>query len=183
MSQTDQQQQQQPQEQDKSMDKKEIAEEEREKMLNAENTKHTGAAPAPDLEAEDHKPKRKIPIGGIKMPGFCRSKSKEPCKVSPFPRTFLFARRANRPIGPFPPSSGPSPSPRVSLALRTCPSAYPPKANTDAAFFRPSRAFFRGQDLEGEGVQSVLYSVGCAEASSCSQIFPCITVSLLCIPQ
>ncbi|XP_011501941.1 PREDICTED: neurotactin [Ceratosolen solmsi marchali] len=77
MSQTDQQQ---PQEQDKSMDKKEIADEEREKMLNAENTKHTGAAPAPDLEAEDHKPKRKIPIGGIKMPGFCRSKSKEPCK-------------------------------------------------------------------------------------------------------
>lgn len=69
------------QNQDKSMDKKEIAEEEREKMLNAENTKHTGAAPAPDLEAEEQKPKKKIPIGGIKMPGFCRTKSKEPCKV------------------------------------------------------------------------------------------------------
>lgn len=71
MSQTDQ---------DKSMDKKKIAEEEREKMLNAENTKH-GAAPAPDLESEEQKPKKKIPIGGIKMPGFCRTKSKEPCKV------------------------------------------------------------------------------------------------------
>ncbi|XP_072762784.1 neurotactin [Anoplolepis gracilipes] len=68
------------QDKDKSMDKKEIAEEEREKMLNAENTKHTGAAPAPDLESEEQKPKKKIPIGGIKMPGFCRTKSKEPCK-------------------------------------------------------------------------------------------------------
>lgn len=67
--------------QDKSMDKKEIAEEEREKMLNAENTKHTGAAPAFDLESEEQKPRKKIPIGGIKMPGFCRTKSKEPCKV------------------------------------------------------------------------------------------------------
>ena len=69
---------------DKSMDKKEIAEEEREKMLNAENTKHTGAAPAPDLECDEQKPKKKIPIGGIKMPGFCRTKSKEPCKVCAF---------------------------------------------------------------------------------------------------
>ncbi|XP_011139183.1 neurotactin [Harpegnathos saltator] len=68
------------QDQNKSMDKKEIAEEEREKMLNAENTKHTGAAPAADLESEEQKPKKKIPIGGIKMPGFCRTKSKEPCK-------------------------------------------------------------------------------------------------------
>ncbi|XP_046822767.1 neurotactin [Vespa crabro] len=68
------------QDKDKSMDKKEIAEEEREKMLNAENTKHTGAAPASDLESEENKPKKKIPIGGIKMPGFCRTKSKEPCK-------------------------------------------------------------------------------------------------------
>ncbi|XP_020280778.1 neurotactin [Pseudomyrmex gracilis] len=68
------------QDQNKSMDKKEIAEEEREKMLNAENTKHTGAAPASDLESEEQKPKKKIPIGGIKMPGFCRTKSKEPCK-------------------------------------------------------------------------------------------------------
>ncbi|XP_011860234.1 PREDICTED: uncharacterized protein LOC105557576 [Vollenhovia emeryi] len=68
--------------QDKSMDKKEIEKEEREKMLNAENTKHIGAAPVPDLESEEQKPKKKIPIGGIKMPGFCRTKSKEPCKVT-----------------------------------------------------------------------------------------------------
>ncbi|XP_043521162.1 neurotactin [Frieseomelitta varia] len=66
--------------QEKSMDKKEIAEEEREKMLNAENTKHTVASTAPDAESEDQKPKKKIPIGGIKMPGFCRTKSKELCK-------------------------------------------------------------------------------------------------------
>ena len=72
MSQTDQ---------DTNMDKKEIAEEEREKMLNAENTKHTSAVPAADHETEEPKPKKKIPIGGIKMPGFCRTKSKEPCKV------------------------------------------------------------------------------------------------------
>ncbi|KAG5332087.1 NRT protein, partial [Acromyrmex charruanus] len=65
--------------QEESMDKKEIAEEEREKMLNAENTKHASIAPAPDVESEEQKPK-KIPIGGIKMPGFCRTKSKEPCK-------------------------------------------------------------------------------------------------------
>lgn len=64
-------------EQKTNMDKKEIADEEREKMLNAENTKHA-SAPA---EAEEPKPRKKIPIGGIKMPGFCRSKSKEPCKV------------------------------------------------------------------------------------------------------
>ncbi|XP_054008821.1 neurotactin isoform X1 [Hylaeus anthracinus] len=66
--------------QEKSMDKKEIAEEEREKMLNTENTKHAVASPAPDSESEEQKPKKKIPIGGIKMPGFCRTKSKEPCK-------------------------------------------------------------------------------------------------------
>ncbi|XP_017888103.1 neurotactin [Ceratina calcarata] len=66
--------------QEKSMDKKEIAEEEREKMLNAENTKHTAASATPDTESEEQKPKKKIPIGGIKMPGFCRTKSKEPCK-------------------------------------------------------------------------------------------------------
>nr|XP_003707123.1 PREDICTED: neurotactin [Megachile rotundata]XP_012149597.1 PREDICTED: neurotactin [Megachile rotundata]XP_012149598.1 PREDICTED: neurotactin [Megachile rotundata] len=66
--------------QEKSMDKKEIAEEERQKMLNAENTKHTVESTTPDAETEEQKPKRKIPIGGIKMPGFCRTKSKEPCK-------------------------------------------------------------------------------------------------------
>lgn len=67
--------------QEKSMDKKEIAEEEREKMLNAENTKHTVASTVPEMESEDQKPKKKIPIGGIKMPGFYRTKSKELCKV------------------------------------------------------------------------------------------------------
>ncbi|XP_028521443.1 neurotactin [Apis cerana] len=66
--------------QEKSMDKKEIAEEEREKMLNAENTKHTVASTVPEMESEDQKPKKKIPIGGIKMPGFYRTKSKELCK-------------------------------------------------------------------------------------------------------
>lgn len=78
--------------QEKSMDKKEIAEEEREKMLNAENTKHTVASTAPDAESEDQKPKKKIPIGGIKMPGFCRTKSKELCKVivKKFPPNFLY---------------------------------------------------------------------------------------------
>lgn len=70
----------QDQEKDKNMDKKEIAEEEREKMLNAENTKHISKSLASDLETDDNKLKRKIPIGGIKMPGFCRTKSKEPCK-------------------------------------------------------------------------------------------------------
>ena len=77
-----QQQPQQPQAQDtdKNEDKKEIADEEREKMLNAENTKHTGDSA--ELQTEEHKPKRRIPIGGIKMPGLFRSKSKEPCKVS-----------------------------------------------------------------------------------------------------
>ncbi|XP_058798694.1 neurotactin [Phymastichus coffea] len=69
-----------PAEQRDTQDKKEIAEEEREKMLNAENSKHSAAAPQTDLEAEERKPKRKIPIGAIKMPGFCRSRSKEPCK-------------------------------------------------------------------------------------------------------
>ncbi|KAK0162836.1 hypothetical protein PV327_006580 [Microctonus hyperodae] len=68
------------QDKDTNMDKKEIAEEEREKMLNEENIKHTSAAPTSDLESEEQKPKKKIPIGGIKMPGFCRTKSKELCK-------------------------------------------------------------------------------------------------------
>lgn len=71
--------------QDTNMDKKEIADEEREKMLNMENTKHTSAAaPVPaENEVEEPKPKKKIPIGGIKMPmpSFCRSKSKETCNA------------------------------------------------------------------------------------------------------
>ncbi|XP_033218506.1 neurotactin isoform X2 [Belonocnema kinseyi] len=66
--------------QENNMDKKEIGDEEREKMMNAQNTKHISKPPTPDLETEEHKPKRKIPIGGIKMPGFCRTKSKEPCE-------------------------------------------------------------------------------------------------------
>lgn len=69
-------------EQEKNVDKNETAEEEREKMLNAENTKHTSKSPASDMEIEENNHKRKIPIGGIKMPGFCRSKSKENTKVS-----------------------------------------------------------------------------------------------------
>lgn len=69
------------QDKDTNMDKKEIAEEEREKMLNEENIKHTSTAPTSDVESEEQKPKKKIPIGGIKMPGFCRTKSKELCKV------------------------------------------------------------------------------------------------------
>lgn len=76
---------------DKSEDKKKIEDEEREKMLNSENEqKQEGAGvdtsrPAVLEIPEDGrevKPK-KIPIGGIKMPGFfTRSRSKEKCKVS-----------------------------------------------------------------------------------------------------
>lgn len=84
--------------QEKSMDKKEIAEEEREKMLNAENTKHTVSSTAPDSESEEQKPKKKIPIGGIKMPGFCRTKSKEPCKV--MVKRFAFSFFSNYENGP-----------------------------------------------------------------------------------
>ncbi|XP_063979765.1 neurotactin isoform X2 [Diachasmimorpha longicaudata] len=64
-------------------DKKEIADEEREKMLNEENEKNRGAeaatiTPSPLSSNADVEPrKKKIPIGGIKMPGFCRPKSKE----------------------------------------------------------------------------------------------------------
>ncbi|XP_011297969.1 neurotactin [Fopius arisanus] len=66
---------------DANTDKKEIADEEREKMLNQENEKHKGAEAAtisPSSMTSDVEPrKKKIPIGGIKMPGFCRPKSKE----------------------------------------------------------------------------------------------------------
>lgn len=64
------------QDKEANMDKKEIADEEREKMLNEENTKHMEPVNI-ESEGEEQKPKRKIPIGGIKMPGFCRTKSKE----------------------------------------------------------------------------------------------------------
>lgn len=80
-----------------SVDKKEIADEEREKMLNAENTKHSEAPSAPDEnkdEAEEQqpqppqqKPKRSmIPFNGVRLPfpfGRPKSpKSKEQAKVS-----------------------------------------------------------------------------------------------------
>lgn len=83
------------QEERKSVDKKEIEDEEREKMLNVENKAIDDAEkPDPDKvdiikpsadsvteEGREVKPKF-IPIGGIKMPGFfTRSKSKEKCKV------------------------------------------------------------------------------------------------------
>ncbi|KAK4880658.1 hypothetical protein RN001_008804 [Aquatica leii] len=76
---------------EKSEDKKDIELEEREKILNSENKDNT-----PILEIENgikiHKTDikegrevqpKKIPIGGIQMPGFfTRSKSKERCKDS-----------------------------------------------------------------------------------------------------
>lgn len=74
----------------KSEDKKDIEMEEREKMLNAENK---ALEKVEDETSDDKKTKndikegmevkpKKIPIGGIQMPGFfTRSKSKEKCKV------------------------------------------------------------------------------------------------------
>jgi hypothetical protein len=75
---------------EKSDDKKDIEMEEREQMLNAENktlekVEETGEdkrIKSDNKEGMEVKPK-KIPIGGIQMPGFfTRSKSKEKCKVS-----------------------------------------------------------------------------------------------------
>lgn len=89
-----------PQEQDnKSVDKKEIADEEREKMLNIENTKQSEAPSAPEPDAaeseqqqqpqqqQQQKPKRSmIPFNGVRLPfpfGRPKSpKSKEQAKVS-----------------------------------------------------------------------------------------------------
>ena len=74
---------------EKSDDKKDIEMEEREKMLNAENkalekVEESGEekkVKSDIKEGMEVKPK-KIPIGGIQMPGFfTRSKSKEKCKV------------------------------------------------------------------------------------------------------
>lgn len=77
---------------EKSEDKKDIEMEEREKMLNASNKAHEKEINVENLEEKkgiakdikegmEVKPK-KIPIGGIQMPGFfTRSKSKERCKV------------------------------------------------------------------------------------------------------
>jgi hypothetical protein len=94
----------------KSEDKKEIEDEEREKMLNEEN-KRTSTAGVEEVEedkmqqetvirpvrregegevekmkkaleeSEKESGKKKIPIGGIKMPGFLRSRSREKTKV------------------------------------------------------------------------------------------------------
>lgn len=80
---------------EKSEDKKDIEVEEREKMLNEENkaqdakqkealgdTGDDKKAAKEMKEGMEVKPK-KIPIGGIQMPGFfTRSKSKERCKVN-----------------------------------------------------------------------------------------------------
>lgn len=71
----------------KSDDKKDIEMEEREQMLNAENKAQDKKSEAEgegakldNKEGREVKPK-KIPIGGIQMPGFfTRSKSKERCK-------------------------------------------------------------------------------------------------------
>jgi hypothetical protein len=97
---------------EKSEDKKEIEDEEREKMLNEEN-KRTSTGGQEEVRVEDQEPqqvavikpvrregegevekmkkaleesekesgKKKIPIGGIKMPGFLRSRSREKTKV------------------------------------------------------------------------------------------------------
>lgn len=72
----------------KSEDKKDIEVEERERMLNEENKNQdkvkeveNEAVKVDIKEGMEVKPK-KIPIGGIQMPGFfTRSKSKEKCKV------------------------------------------------------------------------------------------------------
>lgn len=96
---------------EKSEDKKEIEDEEREKMLNEENKRAaTGGqedvqeeeeAPEQEvvikpvrregegevekmkkaLEESEKESGKKIPIGGIKMPGFLRSRSREKTKV------------------------------------------------------------------------------------------------------
>lgn len=72
----------------KSEDKKDIEVEERERMLNEENKNQDKIREVDNetvkvdiKEGMEVKPK-KIPIGGIQMPGFfTRSKSKEKCKV------------------------------------------------------------------------------------------------------
>jgi hypothetical protein len=96
---------------EKSEDKKEIEDEEREKMLNEENKRtSTGGQEEDDEpqpvrregegevekmkkaleESEKESGKKKIPIGGIKMPGFLRSRSREKTKV----RTALVTGRS-----------------------------------------------------------------------------------------
>lgn len=71
---------------EKSKDKTDIEMEEREKMLNAENKAQEIKTNEEDKKSMDIKEgmevkPKKIPIGGIQMPGFfTRSKSKERCK-------------------------------------------------------------------------------------------------------
>lgn len=81
-----------PKENNQSEDKKDIEIEEREKILNAENKMHEVIIESTDSDNKDSKLKaecregrevkpKKIPIGGIQMPGFfTRSRSKEKCK-------------------------------------------------------------------------------------------------------
>ena len=86
---------------EKSEDKKEIEDEEREKMLNEENKRTDDDSAPPTVvikpmrreegevekmrkaleESEKESGKKKIPIGGIKMPGFLRSRSREKTRV------------------------------------------------------------------------------------------------------
>ncbi|KAJ8873549.1 hypothetical protein PR048_024367 [Dryococelus australis] len=77
---------------DKSEDKKEIEDEEREKILNEENKREQDGEQQPEGEVQkmrkaleecekDRDGKKKVPIGGIKIPGFLKSKSRDKCKV------------------------------------------------------------------------------------------------------
>lgn len=69
----------------KSEDKKDIEDEEREKMLNEENKKDGGEVEkkkkALEEAAEKEGTRRRIPIGGIKIPGFLKSKPRDKNKV------------------------------------------------------------------------------------------------------
>lgn len=74
---------------EKSGDKLEIEDEEREKMLNEENKKDKELSEVEkkrkaleDAEREKEGTKRRIPTGGIKMPGFLRSRSRDKNKVN-----------------------------------------------------------------------------------------------------
>lgn len=69
----------------KSDDKKDIEVEEREKMLNEENKKEGGEVEkkkkALEEAVEREAGRKRIPIGGIKIPGFLKSRSKDKSKV------------------------------------------------------------------------------------------------------
>lgn len=72
---------------EKSGDKREIEDEEREKMLNEENKKELGEVEKKkkaleEAEREKEGTKRRIPTGGIKIPGFLRSRSRDKNKVN-----------------------------------------------------------------------------------------------------